>query len=244
MSKNFELLRRAGWGEEYLEGIPAPAKGRKESTPIAQAGPQMTDQISVLVQRLFQKPDDPTVRSVLFLGCTENSGASSVSVRVAQKLAGQERGRVCIVDAHVDRPSVHQSLGKGNLVGLTDAVLNDRPAESFAKQVQGSNLWVVPAGSPESKRNSIFTTPHLTSSLRQLRSKFQYLLIVSPPLTSKHELAALAEAADGVVLVVTSSGVGATTALNAKERLRSVNVKMLGMVLNQSQTLLLQSLRN
>ena len=139
---------------------------------------------------------------------------------------------------------MHQSLGKDNLVGLTDAVLNDRPAESFAKQVQESNLWVVPAGSPEPKRNSIFTTPQLTSSLRKLQSEFQYLLIVSPPLTSKHELTALAEAADGVVLVVTSSGVGATTALNARERLRSVNVKMLGMVINQSRTSLLQSLRN
>jgi Mrp family chromosome partitioning ATPase len=67
---------------------------------------------------------------------------------------------------------------------------------------------------------------------------------VAPSLSSKHELPAVAEATDGVVLVVTSLGVAANTALNAKARLRSANVRLLGMVINQSQAPLLQSLRN
>jgi Mrp family chromosome partitioning ATPase len=253
MSKNFELLRRAHWGEEYLEGIPAPVCNRTEpicefnteSIPRQQLVPQMTDQISGLVQKLFRKPGNPAVQCVLFLDCIETSGGSSVCVRAARKLAGQVKDRVCIVDTNIDHPSVHQFFGKENQVGLIDAILLARPAEAFATRVQEGNLWYLATGSSRQKNQTrFFTNPALSSSLKQLRSVFKYLLIVAPSLSSKHELTAVAEATDGVVLVVTSSGVAANTALNAKTRLRSANVRLLGMVINQSQAPLFQSLRN
>src|ERR1700746_2968503 len=94
MSKNFELLRRAGWGEEYLDGIPSPVYTKASPISRQQSVARPTGQISALVQRLFQRSGDPQIRCVVFLGCTESSGGTSVCARTALALAGQVQDRV------------------------------------------------------------------------------------------------------------------------------------------------------
>jgi len=244
MSKNFELLRRAGWAEEYLEGIPSPVYNERRPILHPQSGPPPVDQISAVVQKLFQRSGSPPIRCVVFLGCTEKSGGTSVCARTARTLAGQVDDRVCVVDAKFENPSVHRFFGKDNLAGLRDAVAHSRRGDNFVKQVEESNLWLLPAGGPRTDDRAGISQRGLTSCLIELRTDFQYVLIDAPPLSSKSALPALAQVADGAVLVVDASGVTADTALKGRARLRSANVRLLGMVLNQDQTSVLRKLRN
>jgi len=244
MSKNFELLRRAGWGEEYLEGIPSPVPTERRPIPRPQSGPRPTDQISALVQKLFQPCGRQLIHCVVFLGCAKDSGGTSVCVRTAQTLAGQVEDRVCVVDAKFDNPSVHRFFGKDNLAGLGDAVGHSQRSGNFVKRVEESNLWLLSAGEPGTHHRVAISQRGLASCLTELRNDFQYVLIDAPALSSKSVLPALAQVADGAVLVVDRSGVTADTALTVRDRLRRANVKLLGMVLNQDQTSLLKSLRN
>jgi succinoglycan biosynthesis transport protein ExoP len=250
MSKNFELLRRAGWADEYLEGIPSlptsPSTTR-DTRPRPRSIPHGTDQISALVQRIFHTRSDHPVHCVFFSGCTRKLGCSSVCVRAAQTLAAQVGGRVCVIDANLDSPSVHRYFGQENVVGLTDAVARSKPAENFMKHVPGNNfnnLWFLPSGPPDGNRRSIFLNPRLSSCLRELQRGFEYILIDAPALTSNHEPTILGQVADGAVLVVPSSGVAPEFALKARARLRSANVRLLGVVLSQCKPSLLGQLRN
>lgn len=233
MSKNFELLRKAGWGEEYLEGIPTPQPSRRSPVPIAkQARPaQPTDRISALVQKLFLGGDDSEMRCVVFFGWAESGGGTSVCGCAARRLAEEVEERVCVVDTKFEGPSVHQFFGKDNLSGLRDAVEHSRGGENFAKQVGDTNLWVLTAGAPEKGRGSI-SQRRLAECLQQLRAEFPYVLIDAPPLNSRSELSALAGVCDGAVLVVDSLGVTADGALRERARLRNANLRLLGMVLN------------
>lgn len=244
MSKNFELLRRTGWGEEYLDGISSPAHSKADPTPRKQSAPRPTGQISGLVQKLFQRSGDPPIQCVVFLGCTETSGATSVCARTASALAGQVEDRVCVVDAKLENPSLHRFFGKDNLTGLRDAIEHSRPGESYVKQVEESNLWLLPAGSPEKGIFAGVPARGLTSCLTALRSDFPYVLIDAPPLNRKSALPALAQVTDGAVLVVDASGVTANTALKGRSRLRDSNIRLLGMVLNQEESSLFRNLRN
>jgi Mrp family chromosome partitioning ATPase len=244
MSKNFELLRRAGWGEEYLEGIPSPVYTERRSIPHPQGAPRPTDQIWALVQKLFQRSGSQAIRCLVFLGCTESSGGTSVCARTAQALAGQARDRVCVVDAKFENPSVHRFFGKDNLAGLRDAVAHSRRGENFVRQVEESNLWLLPAGDPGADDRAAVSQRGLTSCLIELRTDFRYLLIDAPPLSSKSAFPALAQVADGAILVIDASGVTADTALKGRARLRRANVRLLGMVLNQDRTSILRNLRN
>lgn len=234
MSKNFELLRRAGWGEEYLEGIPTPVPSQRSPVPIASrpSPAHPTDRISALVQKLFFGSGNLEMRCVVFLGWAGSAGGPSVCGRVARTLAEQVEDRVCVVDTKFDRPSIHQFFGKDNLAGLRDAVEHSRDADNFAKQVEDSNLWVLPAGAPDRGRLGSISQRGLADCLQQLRTEFPYMLIDAPPLSGKSELSALANVSDGAVLVVDSSAVTADAALRARARLRNANLRLVGMVLN------------
>jgi protein-tyrosine kinase len=244
MSKNFELLRRAGWGEEYLEGVPAPVEARRRSVIRQQTTERHADPISALVHKLFQEAGSADVRCIVFLGYAENSSGTSVCGRAARALAAQVGDRVCVVDAKFKNPSVHQIFGKDNLTGLRDAVQHSRSGGSFAKQVEESNLWVLPAGSEHNAHGAAVSQRDLSTCLAQLRSDFAYTLIDAPPLNSRSELSALAEVSDGAVLVVDSSGLTADAALRGRTKLRNAKLRLLGMVLNQDRVSLLRSLRN
>jgi Mrp family chromosome partitioning ATPase len=244
MSRNFELLRRAGWSEEYLEGIPTPTPAKR--SPIAKR-PNLahpTDWISALVQKLFLGSGTSQMRCVVFFGWAESGGGTSVCARAARALAEQVEDRVCVVDAKFEGPSIHRFFGKDNLAGLRDAVEHSRGGDNFAIQVEDTNLWVLPAGALDKGRRGGVAQRGLAECLRQLRTEFPYMLIDAPPLSSKSELSALAHVSDGAVLVVDSSGVTADAALRGRARLRKVNLRLLGMVLNQDQTSLLGSLGN
>jgi Mrp family chromosome partitioning ATPase len=244
MSKNFELLRRAGWGEEYLDGIPSPVYTKASPISRQQSAARPTGQISALVQKLFQRSGDPQIRCVVFLGCTESSGGTSVCARTALALAGQVGDRVCAVDAKLENPSLHRFFGKDNLIGLRDAIAHSRPGKSFVKQVDESNLWFLPAGDPKNGRAGGSPLRGLTSCLIELRTDFPFVLIDAPPLSQKSELPALAQVTEGAVLVVDASGVTADTALKGRSRLRKSNIRLLGMVLNQEESSVLRNLRN
>lgn len=240
MSKNFELLRRAGWAQECLEGIPVPgdtARERFQPDPVSL--PHDPDQISILVQRIFGESRNPTIRSVLFTGVAGGGGASSVCVRAAQKLAAKVRNRVCVVDANVHSPSVHRYFGQQNSVGLTGAIADPKHAGHFVKAVPGKNLWFLPAGSPGANRRSILASTDFSSCLKELKRYFEYLLIAA-----NHKTSALGHVVDGAVLVVSSSGVAPDLAVKARERLHATDVKLLGMVLDDSKASLFDQLRN
>jgi protein-tyrosine kinase len=242
MSKNFELLRRAGWGEEYLEGMPAPVQAKRSPVVRQETTDRTGDPISALVRKLFQETGSAGIRCIVFLGYAENSGGTSVCARAARALAAQVGDRVCVVDAKFTNPSVHQLFGKDNLTGLLDAVQHSRGGGSFAKKVEESNLWVLPAG--DGAQRGAVSQRDLSACLAQLKSEFEYVLIDAPPLNSKSELSAFAEVSDGAVLVVDSSGLTADAALRGRAKLRNAKLRLLGMVLNQDRVSLLGSLRN
>jgi Mrp family chromosome partitioning ATPase len=244
MSKNFELLRRAGWGEEYLEGVPAPVQTKRSPVIRQETMERHADPISALVHKLFYRTGSTDIRCIVFLGCAENSGGTSVCARAASALAAQVEDRVCVVDVKFKNPSVHKIFGKDNLTGLRDAVQHSRSGSNFVKQLEESNLWVLPAGAEDGAQRAAVSQRDLSTCLAQLKSEFAYMLIDAPPLNSKSELSALAEVSDGAVLVVDSSGLTADAALRGRSKLRNSKLRLLGMVLNQDQASLLRSLRN
>jgi Mrp family chromosome partitioning ATPase len=231
MSRNFELLQRAGWGEQYLEGVPSQSYPEPERKPRENARrPGVgSDPISILVQRVFLRPSSPPVRSVVFSCCDRKTPAPSVCVQAAMNLAKKVEGRVCVVDANPQSPSLHRLVGEEHPVGLADALSRSRPAANFAKQVRGSSLWCLPLGT----RNvlPLVDTANMISCLRDLQKEFAYLLIEGPTITSEARTVRWGQAADGAVLILAASGITPELAQRAKSALQAARVRLLGVVL-------------
>jgi capsular exopolysaccharide synthesis family protein len=233
MSRNFELLQQIEKEHEVFPAATRPAisgNGRKPGLDL--------DAISLeervkLVQRLFLLPGSEAPRLVVFCGVESGDGSSWVCTRASETLASQVKASVCVVDANLRTPFLHQHFRTDNLLGLADAVYQSGPVRKFAHQLNGANLWLITCGSKTTDSHSLLASEGLRSRLAELRAEFDYVLVDGPPVNLYADTALLGKLVDGVVLVVQANSTHREAARKAKESLDSANVRLLGVVLNK-----------
>ncbi len=232
MSKNFELLLRAEKEAEIFRtsiGSPAPSNGKRAQLNLEQ---MVRDEEIKLVQRLFLLRGQDAPRVVVYCGVASGTGVSGICARGSEILAGQGVGTVCVVDANLPSPTLHQHFGVDNLCGLSDAVFESGPVRNFCRQLPGANYWVMPSGSRAGDRQVLLAPDRLRARISELRKEFDYVLIDAPPATLHTDAILLGQMADGVILVLESNSTRREAARKAKEVLEAANVRILGAVLN------------
>jgi len=248
MSKNFELLRKAGKAEVLFyrpvsdqlpdadphaqptrEVAGKTAKAEKDGAP--RHGPDLThDEAAKLVQRVFVFSNSHAPRVVVFSSADERNGSGEICFRAGEILAAQRSGSVCLVDANLRAPSLHQVSGIAKSPGLTDAMVKPGPIKDFGVQI--GNLWIVPPGSPQAVAQGLFASGPLRLRIGELRKEFDYVLIDAPPVSSCGDAVLLGQMADGVILVVEANSTRRETARLAKEGFERAEIRLLGGVLN------------
>ncbi len=183
-----------------------------------------------LVQRVFLGQRSP--RTVLFCGVEAEAGCASICARVAETLAGQADGPVCVVDANFRSPSLHQYFDVDNFKGLAEAILQSGPLQEFALQLPESGLWVIPSGFETSRHSFPLVQDGLRSRMTELHAAFKYVVVHSSCVALYTESILLSRWTDGVVLVVEANSTRRETARRVMEKLAVANVPVLGVVLN------------
>jgi Mrp family chromosome partitioning ATPase len=231
MSKNFELLRRAGKEDELFgqSGTDSPPDGGGHRPLDPRAPPEQ--EVIKLVQRVFAFPNSHAPRVVVF-SSVQGNGSSEICCGAGEALAAQGSRSVCLVDANLRAPSLHRLLGVGKSPGLADAAVKPGPIKDFGVGIVGRNLWLLPPGSFAAEIQGLFASDRLRSRMMELRKEFDYVLIDAPPVGSCADAVLLGQMADGVILVVEANSTRRETARTAKETFEGANVKLLGAILN------------
>ena len=243
MSRNFELLQKLGKEQELLGSLPIePASGLAAAAATASApgfaAPAVPpkpglEEITGIVQQVFLMPGASAPRTVVFAGTEPGTGVTWVTARVAEALAGRVAASVCLVDANLRTPGLHQQMGVENQVGLGDALLHSDPIRNFARPLSPDNLWILTAGSSIGKQQGLLTSDRMRLRMQELRSEFDFVLIDTPSLTASNVSIGLGSLSDGVVLVLKANASRRESATQAVEDFQSGNAKVLGAVLNQ-----------
>lgn len=184
-----------------------------------------------LVQRMFVFPNSHSPRAVVF-SSVQGNGSSEICCRAGEVLAAQGSGSVCLVDANLRAPLLHELLGVRKFPGLLDATIKSGPIKDFTVRIADGDLWLLPSGSPDAEAQGPFVSERLRSRIAELRDEFAYVLIDAPAIGSNDDAVVLGQMADGVVLVLEANSTRRETARRAKESLESANVTLLGAVLN------------
>jgi protein-tyrosine kinase len=244
MSRNFELLQRAELEKKQTaphqttvastagtQAVSAPATipcdARSRISP-GDIGPEVFN----LVQRLFLGAKDWTPRCVVFFSLGDETEGNSVCVRAAEALSAHSTGTVCVVDANFKAPTMHDVYSIENAVGFSEALVQTEPLESYAHQVQESNLTVIPAGSNRLAWNCALASETARQRLADLRARFDYILIEARAMSTIGSDVMLGQLADGAVIVVEANETRREVARNAIDELVAANVRVLGAVLN------------
>jgi receptor protein-tyrosine kinase len=256
MSKNFELMQRAGKAWDVAPDIPAkreaaqpipvspqpvPLIVRKETWKggALSKGPLDVDQLAReeslrLVQRIFLLQQQESPRVVVFAGIDHGNGCSRICAQAAEALQASIQGSVCMVEANLR--STHSSSNKitpTNHYGLTDALVSDGPIRSFARPTQRGNMWLLSSGSLASDSHGLLNSDRLKPRFDELRSEFDFILVDAPPLTRYSDAVALGKVADGLVLILEANATRRDAAARVSDSLRASHIQILGAVLNK-----------
>lgn len=260
MSRNFELLQNIGKEEEYFQperllvdpastSVPAPVPELNYESPAApsQAPTQVSSaeplqfsmessqlaELAKLVQRVFLLPGGEYNHTVVFTSSDAGNGCSWICARVGELLAAQVTGTVCLVDANLQNPTLHEQFAVPNHHGLSDALRQSGSIRGYISQLSRRNLALVSCGSESKDAQSMVTSDRMRMRLSELRSEFDYVLIDCPSMSVSNEAVSLGSGADGVVLVLKANSTRKDRARNAVRDLQAAKVKVLGAVLNQ-----------
>jgi capsular exopolysaccharide synthesis family protein len=240
MSRNFELLQKIGreqslyatTAEEPMQEMEPPPVVVPVGSRLEIAGAEL-EEITKVVQRVFLLPGNDAPRTVVFAGTEPENGCSWVCARVAEVLAGQVSGTVCLVDANLRSPGLNAQFATENAYGLTDALRKREPIRSFAQPLSCPRLWLVSSGSPAEDGQSLLSSDRMRERMTELRSEFDYVLIDTPAISSSNDATVLGAVTDGLVLVLKANSSRRESARGAMHDLRAAKVRVLGAVLNQ-----------
>lgn len=244
MSRNFELLQNAGKDQEVFQAEEVFIANEEPATVIAapslyeptvplNIGAKELEEVSKLVQRLFLVPGGASPRSVVFTGTESGNGCSWMCARTAEVLAGQVSGSVCVVDANLRAPALHEMFGVSNRQGLSDSLRSIERISSFAGQLSRPNLYLVSCGSPADNWQALVSSERMRLRLAELSSEFDYVLIDSAAMSVSSDATVLGGSADGVVLVLKANSSRRESARKAVHELQTARARVLGAVLNQ-----------
>jgi capsular exopolysaccharide synthesis family protein len=200
------------------------------SAPSLEMSGAIRDEIAKLVQKLFLVPQG--ARRVVFSGTEADSGCSWLCARVALLLAQRGQGSVCLVDANLRSPGLHQQFGMENHHGLSDAIVGSGPLREYTHRLS-KDLWLLSCGSSPHNALTMLGSERINSRLSELRAAFDYVLVDAPPLNACNDAVILGGLCDGVVLALKANSSRRETARKAVAELQNANVRVLGAVLNE-----------
>jgi Mrp family chromosome partitioning ATPase len=232
MSRNFELLQQIERGGEILSHLPS--EGGLTRTPASADGlPARYEPLISLVQRVFLVPDMDAPRMVVFAGADRSTGCSWICAHTCRVLAALVPGSVCVVDANLRSPGLHQYFDLEKPQGLTDALTQPDPIRNFVQAVPDGRFSVLCSGSGVLNQAATIDINRVRSRVTELRQEFDYVLVDAPSLDLHTDGIMLAGASDGLIMVLGASSSRREAARSAVEKLKAANVPLLGAVLNK-----------
>lgn len=219
----------AGMSGAAAAAAPAPSA---EPLQFAMESSQLAE-LAKLVQRLFLLPGGESPRTVVFTGSEPGDGCSWICARVGELLASQVAGSVCLVDANLQSPSLHEQFSVPNHHGLSDALRHSGSIRGYVSQLSRRNLALLSCGSELKEAQGMVASDRMRMRLNELREEFEYVLIDCPSTSVSNEAISVGSAADGVVLVLKANSTRKDRARGAVQDLKNAKVRVLGAVLNQ-----------
>jgi polysaccharide biosynthesis transport protein len=169
---------------------------------------------------------------VLITGSAPQEGKTTTLVNIARLLAGAGEKTV-VLDCDLRRAQLHQRLGLDREPGLTDHFVKHAPLDQLLKATDQPNLFVLTAGPLPPNPPALLARRAVAELLAELKARFEWILVDSPPLASVTDALLLARHADEVVMVVQHNKVDKKVVKRSVNALRKAAPNLLGVVLNQ-----------
>ena len=195
---------------------------------------QMSEAFRALRTSLLLSRADHPPQVILVTSALPREGKTTTAANLAVTLA-QLGDKTVIVDADLRKPGVGRLLditGPNNaglssyLAGVSSLELVTVPHPTIA------NLAAIPTGPLPPNPADLLASHKLAEAIAELRGKYKFIVIDSPPVMAATDAVLLSVQTDGVLLVVRSGETPKEAFTRTRDLLVSVKCNILGVVLN------------
>jgi Mrp family chromosome partitioning ATPase len=165
----------------------------------------LSEQYRVLAEGIAEQLPAGRSQVVLFTALVPEAGTTTVLLNAAITFARQGRLRVCVVDANFRRPALARRLGLPDAPGLHELLSGTATLAEVLQETGQPNLFALATGDGGAARTPSDSLRHV---LRQLRERFDLVLVDGPCWDGRPELVALGSACDVVYLVLPEAEAG------------------------------------
>jgi capsular exopolysaccharide synthesis family protein len=176
---------------------------------------------------------DKPLATLVCTSAAPGEGKSTTVTNLAVVMAQTDR-RVILVDADLRRPSLHKILKLPNNVGLSTALLDRRrDPGAYLQETDVANLRVMTTGPIPPNPAEMLNSARMHEMIELLKGEADMVLFDTPPVLAVADTSILASQVDGTLLVVWAGRTRGEMLTQAVERLQSLGIQPLGVVLNK-----------
>ncbi len=168
---------------------------------------------------------------VLITGTAPQEGKTTTLINVGKLLASSGE-KTLAIDCDLRRAQLHTRLGLARDPGLSDHFVRHDPIVDLVRPTRVPNLFALTSGQLPPNPPALLARRSMNDLLDELRGRFDWILLDSPPLASVTDALLLARQADMVVFVVHHNQVDKHVIRRALNSLRRATDNVLGVVLN------------
>lgn len=176
---------------------------------------------------------DKPRRVVLVTSTGAEEGKSTVLANLAVSLAQSGR-RTLVVDTDLRRPSLHRLFRLPNGRGLADVLAGDADLDVSIQRTHLTDLDVLTCGTRPPNPAELIESVRLQERLGELRGRYEYVLLDSPPAGGLIDASLLSSLADGVVFVVEGGRFDLRLLRASLRQLERAGARLYGVVLNKA----------
>jgi len=176
--------------------------------------------------------EDGPLRRIIITSAAGGDGKSTSAANLAV-VAAQAGRRVCLIDADLRHPTLHEVFGLPNVDGLSAALEQRVPVHAVARPTDIENLALVVAGRGNEAFQDLITAHRLDRVFSDTVTAFDLIIFDGPPVLISDTLT-IAAMCDGVILVVRAGTMPFGALQRAIGQVRQVRGRVLGVLLNQA----------
>lgn len=206
---------------------------------ISQLAETYANEFHRLRWELFPRDETSQARVIQITASRFDEGVTTTTLALAASVARTQRGQgVIVVEANFRAPSFNEVLGLGSRGSLARVLEGTDDVWNNVEYVDAYGLSVLPAGQAISSTSPQDFEVYLESIgdvFSQLRGRYRYIIVDTPPLAPYRDSGIIARVTDGVVFIVEAEVTRSQVVSFAMDKLKAAEATILGFVLNKRQ---------
>ena len=174
----------------------------------------------------------PTGTKTMLITSPVSGDGKSTFVSNLGIVMAQASMRVLIVDADLRAPTQHRLFGLKDRMGLASVLSGSDTLDQAIQRTEIEGLDVLPCGPAPLNPAELLNGPAFAEKLEELAERYDIVLLDSPPITAVADARILAACADVSMLVIRLETTTRKQAEAARDGLRSVGARLLGVAVN------------